>query len=218
MTYLSVLHRDLREKLLYYFHLPDIVYYVDNVREFSYLANKPEISMISNDSEYFWRGIYQTFYSSSPLTYQNKLRHLAKLTHSLNDVERATLAFVGDDFNGAIKQVNTRHYLKHCFENAIKFDNMPAITYCIEKGLDVTISHLIYACLNGDITLVMFLVENYKDNINYDLLLYEVLYHKNMTHVSSYTIVNCQSIIKYLIAKGANPTIITAEQRGIFHL
>ena len=70
MSYLSTLPSDLKETLLHYFYLSDVIYFVDNLIEFSYLGSK--------DKEYFWADIYHTFWSSQDISYQSVLRRLER--------------------------------------------------------------------------------------------------------------------------------------------
>src|SRR5581483_2974129 len=91
MSYLNCLPNELKEILLYYFYLVDVIYYIDNLEEFLYLNSK--------DKEHFWKDIYHTFYTSKSLSYQNILRTISNITPNNGDSLRDAIKYIFYDFD-----------------------------------------------------------------------------------------------------------------------
>jgi len=202
MSYLSSMPADLKEKLLSYFYLSDVIYFVDNLIEFSYLNSK--------DKEYFWANIYHTFWSSQDVSYQNMLRRLdrqsrVKINERFPDMMMSHVIVNELDKNNDLLR-NNDEYLNM----AVSYGNLHFVKLLHNKGCEITFDMIELAGAYGHFEVLKYCFEH--------IFRSEALQYQPNLCALLCTVVQCAmqydngelvkrnriSIAHYLISKGAD--------------
>ena len=108
-------------------------------------------------------------------------------------------------------------FIEKILRDTIKLGNLPIIKYMLALGMHYNSTDINYVCTYGYADVLIYLIENYRGNIDFNDLLLRVL-NKTMGEKTISDVLESQHMIKYLISRGADPNLITADYRQKFHL
>ena len=215
MSYLSTLPSDLKEALLYYFYLSDVIYFVDNLTEFSYLGSK--------DKEYFWADIYHTFWSSQDVNYQNMLRrldrqHVVIINERKHEMMRSHI--LANELDRVDKHLNNEYDLNM----AVSYGNLHFVKLLHSKGCKITLDMIEEAGAYGHFDVFKYCFEHIENPDS-------TLFHQPSLDSLLSTIIQCivqydngicvknnrLKTARYLVSKGASVESLPIQCRNFFN-
>lgn len=212
MSYFLVLPIELKEQLLHYFYLADVIYIVDNIESFSCLKDRSE--------EHFWKSLHQTFWSSQDISYQNtlrKLEHQRRINILSSTKERDDKIMYSTVLNELDNRLNksTDEYIAI----AAAYGNLHFVKLLHKKGHRITFDMMELAAMCGHYDLFEYCFENincpqqltYRPNLNHvlNMLMMYVMGQYKGTSVK----IDRLRAARYLISKGADIDSLSEEQK-----